>query len=107
MVEMKVAGLAIDATSKSPIILLMDPSRRRQVPIWIDHTQAHNIVAGIKKASNRNPLSHDLMISILKAGNLYLEKVIIHTIEADTFQAVLKITLNQPNAYDKDQAQTI
>ena len=102
MVEMKVAGLAIDATSKSPIILLMDPSRRRQVPIGIDHTQAHNIVAGIKKASDRNPLSHDLMIAILKAGGLYLEKVIIHSIEESVFQAVLRV---KKEVSQKEEAQ--
>ena len=36
MVEMSVAGIALDAASRSPIVLLRDPSGRRQIPIWID-----------------------------------------------------------------------
>ena len=42
MVEMRVAGIALDAASRSPIVLLRDPSGRRQVPIWIDQAQAQN-----------------------------------------------------------------
>nr|WP_320676353.1 bifunctional nuclease family protein [Prochlorococcus sp. MIT 1300] len=92
MVEMSVAGLALDASNRTPIVLLRDPSGRRQVPIWIDHAQAHNILAGIKGTHLERPLSHDLMVDLLHAGNLHLEKVIIHAIEANTFQAILKIS---------------
>ncbi len=91
MVEMSVAGLAIEASSQNPIVLLRDPSGRRQVPIWIDHAQAHNIMVGINPDNSQRPLSHDLMMALLKAGHLRLKKVIIHSIEANTFQAVLKL----------------
>ena len=90
---MSVAGLALDASSRSPIVLLRDPSGRRQVPIWIDQAQAHNIMAGIQDSPIPRPLSHDLMVALLKAGNLQLERVIIHAIEDNTFQAVLKLRL--------------
>ena len=90
---MSVAGLALDASSRSPIVLLRDPSGRRQVPIWIDQAQAHNIMAGIQDSPTPRPLSHDLMVTLLKAGNLQLERVIIHAIEDNTFQAVLKLRL--------------
>ncbi len=93
VVEMSVAGLALDASMSSPIVLLMDPSGRRQVPICIDQVQAHNIMAGIQNSPIPRPLSHDLMVALLKAGNLQLERVIIHAIEDNTFQAVLKIRL--------------
>ena len=89
---MSVAGLAIDAATRNPIVLLRDPSKRRQVPIWIDHAQAHHIMAGLKRLNPDTPLSHDLMATILKLGKLTLDKVIIHAIEESTFQAVLKIS---------------
>ena len=91
MVEMRVAGIALDAASRSPIVLLRDPSGRRQVPIWIDQAQAHNILAGLDHEPPPRPLSHDLMVSLLEAGGLSLERVIIHTIEENTFRAVLKL----------------
>ena len=92
MVEMSVVGIALDAASRSPIVLLRDPSRRRQVPIWIDQAQAHNIMAGLNGEPSPRPLSHDLMVCLLAAGELRLERVIIHAIEDSTFRAVLKLS---------------
>ncbi|MAD68055.1 MAG: hypothetical protein CMN92_01980 [Synechococcus sp. CPC100] len=91
MIEMSVAGIALDASSRSPIVLLRDPSRRRQVPIWIDQAQAHNIMAGLNGTPQPRPLSHDLMAALLDAGGLQLERVIIHAIEDSTFRAVLRL----------------
>jgi bifunctional DNase/RNase len=91
MVEMRVAGIALDAASRSPIVLLRDPSGRRQVPIWIDQTQAQNILVGLNNERPPRPLSHDLMVSLLEAGGLRLERVVIHAIEDSTFRAVLKL----------------
>ena len=91
MIEMSVAGIALDASSRSPIVLLRDPSRSRQVPIWIDQAQAHNIMAGLNDSPQPRPLSHDLMAALLDAGGLQLERVIIHAIEDSTFRAVLRL----------------
>lgn len=92
---MSVAGIALDASSRSPIVLLRDPSRRRQVPIWIDQAQAHNIMAGLNGTPQPRPLSHDLMAALLEAGGLQLERVIIHAIEDSTFRAVLRLRHDQ------------
>lgn len=98
VVEMSVAGIALDASSRSPIVLLRDPSRRRQVPIWIDQAQAHNIMAGLNGTPQPRPLSHDLMAALLEAGGLQLERVIIHAIEDSTFRAVLRLKHEQDDA---------
>ncbi|MAR06494.1 MAG: hypothetical protein CL862_05280 [Cyanobium sp. NAT70] len=99
MVEMSVAGIALDAASRTPIVLLRDPSGRRQVPIWIDQAQAHNIMAGLQDTEPPRPLSHDLMASLLIAGGLELKRVIVHAIEQSTFHAVLKLLpiTNEPD----------
>jgi bifunctional DNase/RNase len=102
MVEMSVAGIALDAASRSPIVLLRDPSGRRQVPIWIDQAQAQNILAGLSREKPPRPLSHDLMASLLDAAGLNLERVIIHTIEDNTFRAVLKLHDSGERAIELD-----
>jgi len=89
---MSVAGIALDAASRSPIVLLRDPSGRRQVPIWIDQAQAQNIMAGLTGQTPPRPLSHDLMVSLLELGGLSLERVVINTIEESTFRAVMKLS---------------
>ncbi len=102
MVEMRVAGIALDAASRSPIVLLRDPSGRRQVPIWIDQAQAQNILTGLSRERPPRPLSHDLMASLLDAAGLKLERVIIHTIEDSTFRAVLKLHDDGERAIELD-----
>jgi bifunctional DNase/RNase len=102
MVEMSVAGIALDAASRSPIVLLRDPSGRRQVPIWIDQAQAQNILAGINRERSPRPLSHDLMAQLMAAGGLSLDRVIIHAIEDNTFRAVLKLTNATAEALELD-----
>ena len=102
MVEMSVAGIALDAASRTPIVLLRDPSGRRQVPIWIDQAQAHNIMAGLQSNESPRPLSHDLMAALLLAGDLTLQRVIIHAIEDDTFRAVLKLSRDAPSNEQED-----
>jgi bifunctional DNase/RNase len=102
MVEMRVAGIALDAASRNPIVLLRDPSGRRQVPIWIDQAQAQNILAGLSDEIPPRPLSHDLMARLLEVGGLSLERVIIHTIEDNTFRAVLKLSSADGGSHDLD-----
>lgn len=102
MVEMQVAGIALDAASRSPIVLLRDPSGRRQVPIWIDQAQAQNILAGINRERPPRPLSHDLMAQILNLADLRLERVIVHAIEDNTFRAVLKLINASGESTDLD-----
>jgi bifunctional DNase/RNase len=102
MVEMHVAGIALDAASRSPIVLLRDPSGRRQVPIWIDQAQAQNILAGINRERPPRPLTHDLMAQILHLADLRLERVIVHAIEDNTFRAVLKLVNASGESTDLD-----
>ncbi|MFN9933986.1 MAG: bifunctional nuclease family protein [Cyanobacteriota bacterium] len=102
MVEMSVAGIALDAASRSPIVLLRDPSGRRQVPIWIDQAQAQNILAGLNGERPPRPLSHDLMASLLEAAGLTLERVVIHAIENSTFRAVLKLEHSDGTGHELD-----
>ena len=105
---MSVAGIALDAASRTPIVLLRDPSGRRQVPIWIDQAQAHNIMAGLQSSESPRPLSHDLMAALLLVGELTLERVIIHAIEDDTFHAVLKLSRDAPtNEQDETEEDDI
>ena len=91
MIEMNIVGLAIDPSNKTPIILLRDTCGKRQVPIWITHEQAHNIMIGIEQSSAQSCGSHDLMISLINAGNLKIKRIIIHSIQDGSFKAILKL----------------
>ncbi|MEB3224950.1 MAG: bifunctional nuclease family protein [Synechococcus sp.] len=89
MIEMHVAGIALDAITRSPIILLKDASERRALPIYIAQDQARSIMNVLENKIPPRPLTHDLMANLLGVWDVAVEKVIIHALEDHTFYAVL------------------
>ncbi|BAZ11961.1 hypothetical protein NIES4071_37890 [Calothrix sp. NIES-4071] len=89
MIEMKVAGIALDAITRSPIVLLKDSTDRRALPIYIGQEQARAIMAPLENQKPPRPLTHDLIVNIIESLNMTLEKVIIHSLQKDTFFASL------------------
>lgn len=89
MIEMKVAGIALDAVNRSPIVLLKDGKERRALPIYINQDQAKAIIGALENQKPPRPLTHDLIVNILEVWGVTLEKVVIHSIQDGTFYAVL------------------
>lgn len=89
MIEMNVAGIALDAITRSPIVLLKDASERRALPIYIGQDQARSIMNILDGKMPPRPLTHDLLASFVEMWDIELEKVIIHALEDNTFFAVL------------------
>lgn len=91
MIEMKVAGIALDAATRSPIVLLRDYSERRALPIYIGNDQAKAIINAIENQAPPRPLTHDLLANMLEAWDMTLEKVVIHSLQDNTFYASLTV----------------
>ncbi|MGY6529224.1 MAG: bifunctional nuclease family protein [Cyanobacterium sp.] len=89
MIEMKVAAIALDAVSRSPIVLLKDATERRALPIYIGQDQARSIIAALEQQSTPRPLTHDLMLNIFHTWNVKLDRVVINALEDNTFYALL------------------
>lgn len=91
MIEMKVAGIAIDAVNRSPIVLLKDGQDRRALPIYINQDQAKAIIGALENQKPPRPLTHDLMVNLLEVWDMALERVVIHSIQEGTFYAILSV----------------
>lgn len=91
MIEMKVAGIALDAVSRNPVILLRDPSERRALPIFISHEQARAIIGALEKEVSPRPMTHDLFANLLDDWQMALERVVIHSLKDNTFYAVMTL----------------
>ncbi|MCC0177569.1 bifunctional nuclease family protein [Waterburya agarophytonicola K14] len=91
MIEMKVAGIVLNAASRSPMILLKDSLERRALPIFIGQDQADAIIKALEGNRPSRPLTHDLVAHIFDDCDIKLEKVIIHSLTDDIFYAVLCI----------------
>jgi len=95
MIEMKVAGIALDAARRSPIVLLRDESDRRAIPIYISQEQARSIVSVLEDQTPPRPMTHDLMANLLDAWEMDLDRVVIHALEDNTFFATLQLAFGE------------
>ncbi|HBB34539.1 MAG TPA: hypothetical protein DDZ80_25350 [Cyanobacteria bacterium UBA8803] len=92
MIEMRVAGIALDAVSRSPIVLLKDASDRRALPIYIGQDQAKAIISALERQKPPRPLTHDLFVNLLESWDMALERIIIHALQDNTFYAILCVS---------------
>ncbi|MCD4813198.1 bifunctional nuclease family protein [bacterium] len=91
MVEMKVKGLAVDANSKIPVVILTDPEEKRYLPIWIGIYEADAILIALEKINVPRPMTHDLMKSILETLGVTIDRILIHNIQNNTFYARISL----------------
>ncbi|MEO1619781.1 MAG: bifunctional nuclease family protein [Cyanobacteria bacterium J06632_3] len=92
MIEMKVAGIAIDGGTRNPVILLRDSSQRRQLPIFISPEQSRAIRSVLEGEKTSRPMTHDLIVSLITAWDMTLKRVVIHALRDNTFYAVMTVS---------------
>lgn len=92
MIEMRVKGLAVDANSKIPVVILTDPEEKRYLPIWIGIYEADAILIALEKINVPRPMTHDLLKSILKTVDIKISRILIHNIQNNTFYARISLT---------------
>ncbi len=91
MIEMRVAGVIVDPPTRIPVVLLRDPQDRRALRIYVSQDQAQAIFNAYKHQVPLRPFTHDLMINILKEWDLTVERVVIHSLQDNTFHAVVTV----------------
>ncbi|MGF1461188.1 MAG: bifunctional nuclease family protein [Leptolyngbyaceae cyanobacterium] len=91
MIEMKVAGIALDAISRNPVVLLRDIEDRRALPIYIGQDQAKSIMSALENQRAPRPLTHDLFVNLIDEWNMTLERIVIHALKDNTFFALLTL----------------
>lgn len=96
MVQVRVAGVAVDAAGDHVILLKpLDalPGEGRVLPIWIGAQEATSILIAIEGAQSPRPLAHDLMRAIVAATDAAVERVEVTRIESGTFFAEVTLSL--------------
>ena len=87
MREMIVTGISVDPDSKSPVMILRDKSGDRILPIWIGPVEAGSISVAINRVPMPRPLTHDLMLTMLRSLNVALTAARITEVRNGTFYA--------------------
>lgn len=97
MMQVRIAGLSLDATTEQPVLLLVPTddettglaAGRRALPIWIGHPEATAILLAIQGIEPPRPMTHDLLKAALEAVGYEVSRVEINRLDGGTFYAAL------------------
>lgn len=87
MLRAKIHGLALDTTSKSPVVILSAENTDRVLPIWIGHFEAWAIAMELSQIKSKRPLTHDLIATFVSELSGRIEKIEITELRDQTFYA--------------------
>lgn len=102
MIEVYVSGLAFDTLSNAPVVLLKERDGERVLPIWIGPNEAGVIALELSGMNYKRPLTHDLIRSLLRGFNAELQRVLVSTIEENTFYAKIYIRASENEIMEID-----
>jgi hypothetical protein len=91
MVEVEVLSLAIDEKNQYPVVILQTLDGTRRLPIWIGPPEASAIAMEVAGKKFQRPLTHDLIVSILKGLQARIRRVEICDLKQNTFYARITI----------------
>lgn len=89
MLEMFVAGIAVDARNGYPIVILNDSTKRRALPIWIGVAEATAINRALENFKPERPMTHDLLLNALTDLGYAVDRIEINELSASTYYATI------------------
>jgi uncharacterized protein len=92
MIEMNVAGIALDARNGHPIVVLNDSSKRRALPIWVGMAEANAIARALDSRKPERPLTHDLLLSIVTELGYTVKEININELSSSTYFATIIVS---------------
>jgi bifunctional DNase/RNase len=105
MIEMFVAGIALDARNGHPIVVLNDGTKRRALPIWIGGPEATAISRALDNYKPERPMTHDLLLNVITQLGYKVKHVEINELAANTYFATIQLKIDDPaNKLDTTKA---
>ena len=91
--EVKVMGIVVDPKASNPVVVLVDNTGQKALPIWIGVFEAEAISRGLQDVVTLRPMTHDLMKQILDTFQVMLARVVINELKGNTFYAKLYLNV--------------
>jgi len=83
----------VDPKASNPVVVLVDLTGEKALPIWIGVFEAEAISRGLEDVVTLRPMTHDLMKQILDTFQVSLTRVVINDIKGNTFYANLFLNI--------------
>lgn len=91
MLEVSVQSLGLDRASNTPVVILQEKDGERVLPIWIGPGEASAIAMQLAGMNFSRPLTHDLLVSVIRGLGGALQRVLITEVVDNTYYAELII----------------
>ena len=85
--KVSIAGLTMDPTSNTPIIILKSEKTDQAVPIWIGLLEATSIASALQNVKFDRPMTHDLFKNFTDIIQVAVSKVEVCDLRDSTFYA--------------------
>lgn len=73
------------------VVTLEEAGGSRLIPIWIGTSEGNSIAMVLQGGKFHRPLTHDLIINILKEFGAGIEKIIISDLRQNTYYAIIAL----------------
>ncbi len=93
-VEVEVLRVAVDETSRAPVVVLQDKAHNVALPIWVGLAEAQAIAMQLEGVQSPRPLTHDLMKNVLDRVGVEFKRVLIHDLQGGTYLARIELRSN-------------
>ena len=90
--KVNIAGMTMDPTSNTPIIILKSEEDDRAVPIWIGLLEATSIASALQNIQFDRPMTHDLFKNFIKNMNIEVSKIEVCDLKDNTYYAKIYFT---------------
>jgi bifunctional DNase/RNase len=90
-IRMKVAGLTLDSSSNTPVLILRDEEEKHLVPIWIGIVEASAIATELEKIPIARPMTHDLLKNLVTELGATVERVEVTDLRENTYFAAIHL----------------
>jgi bifunctional DNase/RNase len=88
---MSLEGVRIELPTQRPILLLKEKEGDRYLPIWVGAFEASAIALELSNIKTPRPMTHDLIINILRDLNVKIDTIEVCDIKDNTFYAYLNL----------------
>jgi len=91
MIQVELSRIIIDEKRQDQVIVLKEKEGERQIPIVIGFMEASSIKIKISGVDVPRPMTHDLLVNVMRVLGGNLERVVIDKLVNNTFHAKLEI----------------
>ena len=87
MFEMDIDSIRVNLINYQRVVILKEKSAERFLPIWIGPSEAESIAICLQEVSVGRPMTHDLLVDVIKKSGATISAVVISELSNDTFYA--------------------